>query len=205
MKEYFKYVNTVLLVVILAVLFSGGGKNKLSAVLNTASTFYDVNVDSTNGVGTATYAVNGTPVISSSTGINVNASVLTATTSITSVAEITTAGIRNSSGTTIGSGTTIKEYNCGSKLYTIPALSPVFSQSGAQYASTTVSVANAALGDIANVSNNSTTAAINVYGVIANAAITTSDGTSTVMFHNVTQATSTAVTTSTIEVCAFDQ
>lgn len=98
----------------------------------------------------------------------------------------------------------LNRYNCGTLSYTIPALSGRNSSVGAAHTTTTVNLTGASLGDQAWVSNNSSTNALRREGVIATAEISSVTGTNasaTVMFFNVTTVTSTAITTSTVEVC----
>lgn len=122
--------------------------------------------------------------------------------------EIRDNGILNSSSSFILQGTStfrgeITLGNCGTLSYTIPALSPRLATNATGYVSTTVAVPGAALGDVALVSNNSSTNALSEYGIVADASISAA-AIATVMFSNVTNVTSTAVTTSTITVCYFD-
>lgn len=92
--------------------------------------------------------------------------------------------------------------NCGTASYTIPALGPR-NGTGAGYATTSVTVTGAALGDHALISHSTTTQALAVYGVVSVAQVTAAD-TATVSFFNPTLTTSTAITTSTLKVCYFD-
>ena len=122
--------------------------------------------------------------------------------SITNGGVLTNTGAATFSGTVALNGETTLG-DCGTASYTIPALSPLKSTVGAQYTSTTVTVTGAALGDVALISNNSSTNALSEYGISSRAEISTAN-TAVVMFYNVTQTTSTAVTTSTLTVCYFN-
>ncbi len=124
------------------------------------------------------------------------ADIINSTTSATFAGTFAVTGATTLTGeTTLG--------NCGTASYTIPALSPTFSQVGATTATTSVTVTGSALGDVALVSNNSSTQALAFYGVSQSAVISAA-GTAVVMFTNGSIATSTAVQTSTITVCYFD-
>lgn len=183
LEKYLTYLNTFLLVVLL-LMPSLKATGLLGATPpGTATTYGDVNVDTS--IGTGGYYVNGVLVVSSSTA-NVssgNFNTVNATTSIT-----------------VNSGTPITRFVCGTTAFTIPALGRR-TGGGVGIATTSITVANAKLGDMALISQNSTTDALTLQG-IGNTASAAS-GTVTAGFFNPTDATTTAIVTSTVRACVI--
>lgn len=81
MEKYLTYFNTVVLMILVVVVFTGSAPGFLGAAPSTATTFYDINLDNANGIGGATIYANGNSLLSPTT-LNVatiNATTLTAT------------------------------------------------------------------------------------------------------------------------------
>lgn len=100
--------NTALLVILFISFFVPPVKHAVfgnASVLTTATQFNDIQLDSTNGIGTATlYVNNRIAIASSSVGITYYAGTINATTSLVdagtlSVTGVSTIGVLNSTGT----------------------------------------------------------------------------------------------------------
>lgn len=181
-KEYLTYINTGLIVILVLGAFgvfghSSNGVLGASNCTGSITCFGDINLVSDSGYGTGTLKQNGNTILAAS-------GALTPTT------------------LAIGGGTSVSNYSCGTASYQIPSLSPISSgpTGGVSFTTTTVTVSGAVVGDTAVVSNNSSTNALLMYGVSEDAQIS-SAGVATVLFHNTSFTTSTAVTTSTLKVC----
>lgn len=101
----------------------------------------------------------------------------------------------------------IKLNNCGTASYTVPALgvADAIGATDESYTTTSVTVTGAALGDIAFVSNNSSTRILSNKGIGVDVEISAAN-TAVVGFKNWSGvASTTALTTSTIRVCYFNE
>lgn len=94
--------------------------------------------------------------------------------------------------------------NCGTATYTLAALGPNDALgTDNSFATTTVTVTGAAVGDLTLVSNATTTNNLPFWPIVVDSEIT-ADNTATVLFKNLSTATTTAGVSSTITVCYFN-
>lgn len=106
MQKYLTYLNTalILLLVVYSPFWHKVSSSVLGAAPSTASTFYDINLDSANGIGGATIYANGTSLLSPTT-LGVATANLT-TLNVTGVATLSGAGNLISGSSTISATTT---------------------------------------------------------------------------------------------------
>lgn|SRR3990167_9284102 len=109
MEKYISYLNTVLLAVLLGIIgFSGKSAIQqlgAASVLPTASQFYDIQLDSSNGIGSASLYVNSRiAVASSASGVTFTGDVFSATTSLASAGTLSVTGVSTFTGSSTFKG-----------------------------------------------------------------------------------------------------
>lgn len=128
-QKYLTYANTVLIILLLiASIHPVKVANHVLGVAGTGSVtnFYDVNFDTSNGIGKGVLSINTIPVISSSTGgVNGAFSTITATTSLINTGD-TTLSSSSITNLTIGtsSASQLNGFKCTSMKFDPPLLSP---------------------------------------------------------------------------------